>query len=382
MHTHSRRHFLKTAGMATLVGPALLEQSLLAAAQARAAAEAAPTAARLFDIEKLAGGVFIAQARPQLLINSNACVIVNEDDVMVVDTHSKPSAARALISQIRREITPKPVRYIVNTHFHWDHTQGNHAYAASSAGRLQILSSEPTRQLLAEVGKARLKDSLDGVPKQIEQLRQSLEKAGDAQTKATIRGLIAQGEAYQKEMREMPMDLPTVTFDRSLMLRKKQREIHLMFLGRGHTAGDVVIFLPKEKVAATGDLAHGFLPWMSDGFPTEWPATIDKLRDLDFDRVSPGHAGAQEGKALLGNFRNYIEELTGVVRAGIEKGRSAEELQKGITLASLRTLQADGYIEKLRANYARATPTYPGAPSAVEGGLAGNIADVYKKLKS
>jgi len=381
MHAHSRRTFLKTAGTAALLGPAMLEESLLAAAQARAAAAAAPTSAALFDLQKVADGVFAAMARPQLYINSNACVIVTEDDVMVVDTHSKPSAARALVSQIRREVTPKPVRYIVNTHFHWDHAQGNHAYPTSFPGRVDIVTSEPTRQLLAEHGKTRLQQQLEGVPKELEQLRKRLAEASDAQSKATLRSLVAQGEAYLKEMRDVPIDLPTVTFDRSLILRKKDREIHLLFLGRGHTAGDVVVYLPKEKVVATGDLAHGFLPYIADGFPNEWPATIDKLRALDFTRVSPGHAGVQEGKALLGKFRDYVQELTALVRKGMEKGRSVEQLQKEITPASLRSLQTDGYADTLRANYGRAVPNYQGAPITFEGNFASNIADVYKRLK-
>ncbi len=377
----TRRSFLKATGAAALMGPALLEQSARAAAQARAAEAAAPTAARLFDLQKLAEGLFLAQARPQLLINSNACVIVNDDDVMVVDTHSKPSAARALISQIRREVTTRPVRYIVNSHFHWDHIHGNHAYPTAYPGGVHILTSEPTRKLMAEVGKERLQGSLDDARKQLEDLRRRLEKAGDARTRATIRGLIAQGEAYLKEMPSVPIDLPTTTFDRTLTVHKKDRDIHLMFLGRGHTAGDVVVFLPKEKVVATGDLMHGFLPWIADAYPAEWPATLDKLRELDFDRVSPGHAGTQEGKAVLGNFRNYVEELTGMVREGIQKGRTLEELQKEIQPAAVRSLQADGYGEKLRANYARAMPVLEGAdPFAAS--FAGNIEHLYQRLKA
>lgn len=379
---HSRRDFLKTAGIAGIVGPALLEESLLAAAQVRAATSAAPASAKLFDLEKLAEGVYAAIARPQFYLNSNACVIVNEDDVMVVDTHSKPSAARALISQIRRELTPKPVRYVVNTHFHADHAQGNHAYPKAFPGRVETVSSAPTRQLLAELGKPRLQRSLANVPKQLEDLRRRLAEAPDAQRKAHLRGLIAQVEAYRKEMRDLPIDLPTVTFDRSLVLRKKDREISLLFLGRGHTAGDVVVFLPKEKVVATGDVAHGLLPYIADGFPSEWPTTLDRLRELDFARVSPGHAGVQEGKALLGKFRDYIEELTALVRRGMGTGRTLEELQKQITPQSLRTLQTDGYLEALHANLARVFVTYPGAPAPLENSLASNIADVYKKLQA
>ena len=76
---------------------------------------------QLFDIERVAEGVYCALARAQAEINSNAAIFVNSRDVLVVDTHSKPSAAASLIAQIKKEITPHPVRYVVNTHFHWDH---------------------------------------------------------------------------------------------------------------------------------------------------------------------------------------------------------------------------------------------------------------------
>src|SRR5262245_48022592 len=81
----------------------------------------------LFDIKPLADGVYAAIAKPTFILNCNAAIIVLDDGVMVVDTHSKPSAARGLMEQIKK-ITDKPVRYVVNTHFHWDHSQGNSAY--------------------------------------------------------------------------------------------------------------------------------------------------------------------------------------------------------------------------------------------------------------
>ena len=84
----------------------------------------------LFDIKPVADGVYAAIAKPAYKVNCNAAIILLDDGVLVVDTHSKPSAARALIEQIKK-LTPKPVRFVVNTHFHWDHYQGNEAYLKS-----------------------------------------------------------------------------------------------------------------------------------------------------------------------------------------------------------------------------------------------------------
>src|SRR5712692_10955914 len=130
-HVHSRRDFFTTAFGGILAGASVLEEAFLRAGWARAQAPGAST--NLFTIDKVADGIYAALARPQIMINCNAAIFVNSQDVLVVDAHSKPSAAAALIAQIKKEVTTKPVRYLVNSHFHWDHTQGNSTYKASGA---------------------------------------------------------------------------------------------------------------------------------------------------------------------------------------------------------------------------------------------------------
>src|SRR5690349_9967522 len=142
-HGHSRRDFFSTAFGSVLAGASIIEEAVLRATWARAQA---PTAdANLFRIEKVADNVYAALARPQALTNCNAAIFVNSQDVLVVDAHSKPSAAAALIAQIKKEVTTKPVRYLVNTHFHWDHTQGDAAYKANGA-KVEIIASETTKR--------------------------------------------------------------------------------------------------------------------------------------------------------------------------------------------------------------------------------------------
>src|SRR4051812_12817111 len=121
VHTHSRRDFFSRAFGGALAGASVLEEAFLRATWARAQSPGAAT--NLFNIEKVADGVYAALAKPQILTNCNAAIFVGSRDVLVVDAHSKPSAAASLIAQIKKEVTPKPVRYLVNTQFHWDHTQ-------------------------------------------------------------------------------------------------------------------------------------------------------------------------------------------------------------------------------------------------------------------
>jgi glyoxylase-like metal-dependent hydrolase (beta-lactamase superfamily II) len=120
-----------------LAGASILELAYYRAAWARAAAPSSDS--NLFEIQKVANGIYFAQARPQAMINSNAAIFVRSKDVVVVDTHSKPSAAAGLIAQMKREVTTKPVRYVINTHFHWDHTQGSHAYRVAN-GKVDFIA--------------------------------------------------------------------------------------------------------------------------------------------------------------------------------------------------------------------------------------------------
>src|SRR5579864_9814632 len=153
-HRHgSRRDFFQQLVGGAMAGASVLEMGFFRAAVARAQAPAA--SGQLFDIQKIADGVYFALAHPQALTNCNAAIFVNSQDVLVVDAHSKPSAAASLIAQIREEVTSKPVRYVVNTHFHYDHTQGDPAYRAAG-GKVEIIASEATKQLVAQNARNRL----------------------------------------------------------------------------------------------------------------------------------------------------------------------------------------------------------------------------------
>jgi len=117
-HAHSRRDFFHLACGGILAGASVLEEAFLRAGWARAQAQGAST--NLFTIDKVADGVYAALARPQIMTNCNAAIFVSSQDVLVVDAHSKPSAAAALIAQIRKEVTTKPVRYLVNIYKNLD----------------------------------------------------------------------------------------------------------------------------------------------------------------------------------------------------------------------------------------------------------------------
>ncbi len=345
------------------------------------AAAAGPAVPKLFDLKQVAPGIYGAIARPTAMLDCNAAVIVNRDHVLVVDTHSKPSAAKALIRQIRDEVTELPVRYVVDSHLHGDHAMGNEAYPQVFGANVELISSVKTREWLEKLGVPRMQETLDFLPKQIAEFRARLEASKDESERAALVAQIEGTEAYLREMWPARVTLPTITFDHRLVIHRGGRDIHLLFLGRAHTAGDVVAYIPSERVIATGDLMHGLLPYMGDGFPDEWPATLRALEALEFDRVIPGHGSIQEGKSVLAQFRGYIEEITEKVARGVERGQSSDELKKTITAASLASLKAGDVRPRIERELTALFPRPVRPPDMFDESIASNVGEVFGYFK-
>ena len=336
--------------------------SRLAVAATLLLATCLPASAQdLFTLEQVTDGVYAALAKPRNPINCNAAVVVYDDGVLVVDTHSRPSSARGLISQIKR-VTDRPVRYAVNTHFHWDHAQGNQAYPVAFPRQVTIVASEATRENLRVLGMERVKGQLAAAPKTIETLKAQLATAADAAAKTQLADEIAQQEDYLRELKTLELVLPDLTFDKSLILHRPGMDIVLLFLGRGHTSGDVVAYLPKQRVVATGDLLHGWMPFMGDSYPTEWVATLDALDKLDFDHIIGGH-GSVKPKSHLKVFRNYLADLIDEVRKARTRGESLPQAQ-----ASVARALKPKYDEPMGGRF--------------DGGIAGNVEKVFRDLEA
>jgi cyclase len=372
----TRRNFLHVMMSGALAGASVLELAWHRAAWARAEETAAGP--KLFDIEKVADGIYFAQARPQAEINCNASIFVRNRDVVVVDSHSKPSAASSLLRQIRSELTPKPVRYVINTHFHWDHTQGNQAYRVADHP-IDFIASASTKQLMSDTAVARMKASVEQVPREIEKLRTESARATSPAEKAFCADQIHQLEAYRAELKDYSLELPTITFEKSYVLQDPAFELHIEFHGRAHTAGDVVVFCPQKRIVATGDVIHGFLPFIADGYPRTWPATIQSIGQLEFTTILPGHAAIQAGRGIMSSQRHYIEELTARVEEARKACITVPELQKRTTVASLRSLELNGYGRFIMGNYDRFTAHFDQVPP-LQDGVNTNIEEIYSNL--
>jgi glyoxylase-like metal-dependent hydrolase (beta-lactamase superfamily II) len=379
MPIDSRRGFLRKTLGACWTSAALLEQAVFRAASARAQSRDALPA--LFDIEKLTDGVYAAVARPAALINCNAAIFETSDSLLIVDTHSKASAVASLVSQIRRDVTSKPVRFIVNSHFHWDHSQGNPSYKRI-APHADIVASEATRRLISELGAQRFTASVEQARQSVQSYKERLAAAKSDAEKAHWQMMVRDTNDYISEMRNYKPELPNVTFERDLILHDKAQDLHLAFRGRGHTGGDIVVFSPQKKVVATGDLLHGFAPYLADSYPRDWPRTLHHVAEFGFDQVIGGHAGVQHTRDRLYQMAGYIEELTEIVSKAKRDAVPVERIQKETTPQSLKSLNRGDYGRFISESSVKYRPQPPGvsAESLLPGMVADNIAHIYAAL--
>ena len=288
----------------------------------------------LFELTKVADGVYGAIAGPAYKTNSNGAVIVTNDGIVVIDTHSKPSAAMALFKDVQA-VSKNPVKKVVNTHFHWDHWQGNEYYKAANPN-VEIITSEQTKQNLTNVsitgvgGIAHIKRQLDGLPGEIQKLKDDIAKATDPTRRANAESNLRQAEAFFEEMKKFTPVLPTRTVSsRVTTLNEGGREIQLLVLGRAHTDGDVFIYLPKEKVVVTGDALVDWMPYMPDSYPEEWVQTLAELEKLDITHVIPGH-GNVVPKSGITFLKNYIADLVDAVKKASAAGATLDEMKTKI----------------------------------------------------
>jgi cyclase len=277
------------------------------------------TAAR--STEQLADGVFEIRHEdaPDAFPQGNTTVVVGSRDVLVVDSCYLPSSAERDVAQIR-EWTDKPVRYLVNTHWHYDHTMGNGVYRDAFPG-ISIVAHVETRKQIAGYNP----QWFANFPKRGEQFRAAIASGKDAGGRALTAGEIAEyegalagldpvGGEFEPLARRTDL-VPDVGFDRELRIDLGGREVRLLHLGRGNTAGDAVAWLPAEKLLVAGDLLDHPVPYLGGGFPVEEVATLEAVARMGAEIIVPGHGMVLRGEEGTAYLRLVIDFLEAVVEA-------------------------------------------------------------------
>ena len=314
----------------------LLVASFLAAQEAAPAG--IPAAMSKYETVQLADGVyaFVSAAGGEAIVTGNSLVVIGEDGVLVVDSGHIPSLTARQIAQIRKW-TDKPVRYLVNTHWHPDHNAGNGLYKKAFPG-VQIVSTAATRQAIEQVlpkkelnekqideysGIARKGTTPDGKPLREESL-------------AYWKKVSVELEAFRPELKAADHALPDTTFTEQMTVYLGKREVRILFLGRGNTAGDAVVYVPDSKVLATGDLLVHPVPYPFGSFIGEWITTLKKLDGIDAATILPGHGPVMHDKQFLQLTIALLEETKRQTDQAFHSGLSLEDTKKKIDLSSLK----------------------------------------------
>lgn len=292
-----------------------------------------PVVSGAHRFEKVTDGVYYATASGTMNVGANSPILVNDDEAIVIDSQITPAAARALVADLKA-ITDKPVRYVIDTHYHYDHAFGNQIFAADA----QVIGHDNTRRrLLTNVMEQyTFLNSVQPVPARVEALKQRIAQETDAQQKVTLERQVANSLAYLEQVKEVKVTPPNLTFNQTMTLVRGGREIRLVYLGRGHTDTDVVIYLPKERIVCTGDLMESVISYAGDSYPEEWIATLEKLKALDFDTVMPGHGVVFKGKTKIEAFQKYLRDVITQVTALRKQGLSPEAAAPKVDVTSYR----------------------------------------------
>ena len=228
----------------------------------------------------------------------NTGIVIGDDAVMVIDTQATPVMAQDVIRRIRA-VTDKPIKYVVMSHYHAVRVLGASAYGAE-----QVIASQGTYDLIVERGEADMRSEIERFPR----LFQAVE---------SIPGLT----------------WPTIVFKEEMTLWMGRLEVRIMHVGRGHTKGDTIVWLPREKVLFSGDLVeYGATPYTGDAYLREWPATLDRLRALGPEKLVPGRGDAlvtpEQVDAGLQGTKSFITEMFSAVRDGANAGKSLKEVYR------------------------------------------------------
>jgi len=323
-------------------------------------ASAAPALAQSadFDVTQVANGVYAVIAKPG--IASNGAFIVNRDDVVVVDTHLRPSWARETIAEIRK-ITDKPVRYVINTHWHRDHVQGNQAYIAAFGPGVTIIQQDFTRQ---DQIKNQPVEIATRAPEEIARPEKLLSSGKNekgvpltAEARPQLQHALDLQKAYLAEIPQIQLVPGNLTFDRSLVLHEAGRDICLYYYGYAHTRGDAVVYLPAEKIVLTGDVLESGVPMMRSAYPVEWLGVLGSIEKLDWNIVIPGHGGIQRNRETIDGFAAYLKDLVAGVKQAAAKGMSADDAVKSVDLSKYSNMPSyeDRNEDAIRRTYAEVT---------------------------
>ncbi|MEK3784844.1 MULTISPECIES: MBL fold metallo-hydrolase [Paenibacillus] len=279
---------------------------------------------RHFRLNRVADSVVAAIAIPGTGSLGNAAIIDLGDTTVVVDTFSTIQAAEDL-KAAAEHLTGNPVSYVVNTHWHSDHTSGNQVFIPTA----QIISTSITREIMDTFARDRLAQHL----KNMEKLNQAIDESDvqiqyetDEKLKREMAWENATDREFVKMLPNLVHSLPTVTFEQQMTIHGSKRSIQLHTFGGGHTQSDAIVYIPEDKIVVMGDLVlsqhHPVLMYAN---PQEWLNILGQVELLDVETIVPGHGEVCSLQELY-EVKGYIMRITEIVTEAVQRQESIDEI--------------------------------------------------------
>ena len=274
---------------------------------------------------EVARGIYLFVSKPygDVGLDGNAIAILSTDGVLVFDSNGTPDASAAVLAQIRT-LTDKPVKYVVNSHWHWDHWYGTETYTRAFPD-VKVVAHEKTRAMMAgpaiEFNRRGLESDLPGYVA-------SLEKA--VVTRPQVQPLLDEDRFFLEQKKNAHLVLPTVTFTDTLSIRLGERRIEVLNYGRAVTPGDTFLYLPAEKIVITGDLLVNPVSFALSSYPTEWLRTLEKIDALDATVLVPGHGEPLRDKILLRATMDVMRQLLKAGKDANAKGLDPDQAREEV----------------------------------------------------
>ena len=248
---------------------------------------------------------------------------MSKDGVLVFDTNGTPAASAAVLEQIRK-LTDQPVKYVVNSHWHWDHWYGTETYADAFPG-LHVIAHENTREMMR--GPA-LAFNAPGIERDLPNYIAGLEKK--ASSDLSLQPLLEEDRFFLEQKRAVRHVFPTATFENRATIWMGGREIQVLHADRAVTPGDAFLYLPSEKIVVTGDLLVNPVSFALSCYPTGWLRTLERIDALDASVIVPGHGAALHDKALLHATMDVFRALLSEGKAARDRGLAVDDARAEI----------------------------------------------------
>ena len=325
--------------LALLAWPAGAGHGQTAAATPPSIAKSVTSPAR--TVTEIAKGIFVIKHRdaPDTNPQGNTTVIVGDREVLVVDAGYLPSSTREDIAQIR-QWSNLPVRHLVNTHWHPDHIRGNSIYADSFPG-IAIVGHTSTPELEEGYDVPNRERYRQRVAAMEDQLKRGVGADGKKLTDEARQSLTRTVEGRRAVLQEFASyspRYPNVTFSGEISVDLGGRIVQLRHLGRGHSSGDLIAYLPREKVLITGDLVASPVPYFFAGYPYEQIDVLEELAAMDADVIVPGHGEVLRDKVLIRRTIDLMKDVRGQVVASVRRlgslSAKLEDVRKSVNVGT------------------------------------------------